>query len=384
MMAQRASVFATYEHPQMPPEMAKAMMMAHPEETVQWLADGAGLFNRRVQEMEGLHEPSQACLDEQARQLNDLLKKNGYPAKVTAAMILAESVEDKKEDEKSEEQENAESFAVMDQMMMAQFARIADMRTALRREIAKVVKRDPQTIEDFLEAPACEAQLAGSLQRIHAVLGNTREAEAMKERSWELTFQKSAHVEKVHTGAGLGVGAEVSALYRSAKQLGIGAPPSTSGGCEGDPMTDRDSLWNADLQALEGHIAEAIGKYRAAANSEPSLRPAALASLAALYEKSGDRKNALAAYREAIDAVEAVQSHLRLDQLVASWSSAQAPLYARAIGLFRDLDQPDLAFQYAERARARTSLNQMGNGKLPLGLRHRRNWPRRSRTYGGH
>jgi len=137
------------------------------------------------------------------------------------------------------------------------------------------------------------------------------------------------------------------------------------GGCEGIRLLNRDALWSADLSVLEGHIPQAIGEYQAAADRESSLRPAALTGLASLYERSGDKLKAVATYREAIGAVEAVQSHLRLDQLVASWSSSQAPLYARLIGLLVQLGQPEAAFEYAERARARTFLNQLGNRRLP-------------------
>jgi CHAT domain-containing protein len=73
----------------------------------------------------------------------------------------------------------------------------------------------------------------------------------------------------------------------------------------------------------------------------------------------------LEAYVRAIDAVESVQGRLRLDELVSSWAGQQAPLYAQAVALMYDQGYVERAFDYAERARARAFLNQLGNRRLP-------------------
>jgi CHAT domain-containing protein len=135
--------------------------------------------------------------------------------------------------------------------------------------------------------------------------------------------------------------------------------------CDGVLKQSKETMWDADAAAAAGHLDEALGRYESVAAVSAALRAAALTRAGALYEKRGDSAKAIGTYAKAIDAAEALQSNLRLDELVMSWAAQQKPLYTAMIGLSFDHGHADSAFAYAERARARAFLNQLGNRRLP-------------------
>lgn len=188
----------------------------------------------------------------------------------------------------------------------------------------------------------------------------------MNQRAWGLFSEAEQASNRVWDSLEVGDRADVQASRRKARVLGLPIPPSTEE-CEGIRSRSRSSqaLWEGDLAAAQGNGKDAIQRYQEAAETESTMRPMALARMALLYHGTGDKAQAVDAYREAIDAVEAFQGSLRLESLVASWASRQAPLYIELIGLLHDLGQPELGFEYAERARARAFLNQIGNRRLP-------------------
>lgn len=211
-------------------------------------------------------------------------------------------------------------------------------------------------------SPDCAMALLSSLSRMYSLSGHRGEAEAARQRAWRLRDEERALHDRFLPG-----GTSDSPLLaqdEAARKLGLPLSPRFYADKCGESSQAKNELWEADFAAAEGRP-EAGPRYQKLADSQPSVRPEALARLAALYDKQGDKPRALAAYRQAIDAVEAVQGALRLEQLVESWSSQQAPLYARTLQLLRETGDAKAGFEMAERARARGFLQEIGNRRLP-------------------
>lgn len=214
-------------------------------------------------------------------------------------------------------------------------------------------------------SPDCEMALSSSLGRMYSLSGHRREAEAARQRAWKLREEQLALQDRFLPG---GVGTSpLLAQDAAARQLGLPLSPRFYADKCGESSQAKNELWEADFAAAEGRP-DAGPRYQKLADAQPAVRPEALTRLAALYEKQGDKPRALAAYRQAIDAVEAVQGALRLEQLVESWSSQQAPLYARTLHLLRETGDAKAGFEMAERARARGFLQEIGNRRLPASV----------------
>jgi CHAT domain-containing protein/Flp pilus assembly protein TadD len=79
------------------------------------------------------------------------------------------------------------------------------------------------------------------------------------------------------------------------------------------------------------------------------------------FENLGDTPQALATYRQAIEVIESIQGSIQVESLKSTYAAAQAPVYERLINLLWEDGQAAEAFAYAERARARALLDQIGN-----------------------
>jgi len=350
----------TSENPQMTAEQAHALMHAYPESVAKWLVDAAGQFNEEMQTARGVDKPSVSCLKEEARQLNQLLKENDFKPLITEDMIAARSSE---EQEDTDGEKNQSTDALSGAISSA-VAQVLQTQTVVRSEIAKIVKpEDVSVVEAFVIEP-CERVIATSLRQVYARMGDARNASAMNERAWKLTFDEADHQRHVMAAGGLGTDfSSLDETYAAAKRLGLSAP--ADGICDGIHSRETPGLWHADLVFAQEHFEQALQEYRSVAEREPSLRPTALTRVGEVYEKTGDRQKAVQSYAKAIEAVEAVEGNLRLEDLVASWASSQASLYARTISLLFDLGKSERAFEVAERARGRAFLNQIGNRRLP-------------------
>ncbi len=91
-----------------------------------------------------------------------------------------------------------------------------------------------------------------------------------------------------------------------------------------------------------------------------------LYSIGYIYANMGDEQTALDYYRQAIDALEGVRSSTTLEEFRLSLAEQSADLYARTVLLLVHLGQPTQAFELAERARARSFLDQIGNNRLDV------------------
>lgn len=231
-------------------------------------------------------------------------------------------------------------------------------------ELSKIVK--PELLPILLISPICEMEILTTLSRAYLQIGRPEDVTAINERAWSLVAQQDERDERLlgifETTADPGVVDK----HRGAYRLGLSAPPSYSDAyARNDPARSDERLWQGDLAASQGRVDEAIQEYRGLITTNRMMRPMGLTRIASLHEMVGDTSRALATYRQAIDAAEAMQSNLRLDELVAAWASQQASAYARTIHLLHDLGQPEVAFSYAERSRGRAFLNAVGNRRLP-------------------
>lgn len=89
-----------------------------------------------------------------------------------------------------------------------------------------------------------------------------------------------------------------------------------------------------------------------------------LANIGSLYENQHDVDRAILYYQRSITITELIQGDISIAELKSSFVSGQSDIYARLINLLWTVDQPEKAFEYAERARARSFLNQMGNQRV--------------------
>jgi tetratricopeptide (TPR) repeat protein len=205
----------------------------------------------------------------------------------------------------------------------------------------------PDAVQASLLSFSCELNALTTLGRIYLSLGNHNEAKARNDEAWNLLARKPLY--------------KPAKNQLAARELGMPVPDQFCGRVYGETP----STWEADVKAAGGHSEDAIHAYESVAGELRGANPAVWARMALLYAKIGQKESARDFYRKAIDASEAIQRQLRLGELTASWASHQEPIYAQAIRLLYDLGQPAEAFAYAERARARAFLNQLGNRRLP-------------------
>jgi CHAT domain-containing protein/tetratricopeptide (TPR) repeat protein len=89
-----------------------------------------------------------------------------------------------------------------------------------------------------------------------------------------------------------------------------------------------------------------------------------LTNMGLVYDAKGKSKEALAYYTQALEKMEWLETQARLEEFRGNIADQSAPLYARAIQLALDTHQPEMAFAFSERARARLFLDRLGNARI--------------------
>lgn len=125
-----------------------------------------------------------------------------------------------------------------------------------------------------------------------------------------------------------------------------------------------------------GHVSSALDKLDEAKNyfneamntakqiNDPTLESAAAFGLCIVEERQGNAETALEHCLLAVELRERVANQLPIESLRAQFESGTAEIYEHVIPLLLLLDKPELAFTYAERARARAFLDQLGNRRV--------------------
>jgi CHAT domain-containing protein len=149
---------------------------------------------------------------------------------------------------------------------------------------------------------------------------------------------------------------------------------------EAGPMADeigdqvnlaKIALAQGDAEAAIGDKAAALASYRRALQAADAMllrevRWRALFGIARLQQAAGDTDAAVASYGQAIDTVEGLRAEIRLDQLKDGFLANKMDLYAGLVGLLVDLHRGDEAFAVAERSRARNLIDILGRQRLSL------------------
>ncbi len=93
---------------------------------------------------------------------------------------------------------------------------------------------------------------------------------------------------------------------------------------------------------------------------------ATLSNIGFLHESQGNAQQAISFYQQSIDVTESIQGEIKVEELKASFASQQINEYARLINLLWEKGDYKSAFNYAERAKARTFLDQFANGRVNI------------------
>lgn len=116
-----------------------------------------------------------------------------------------------------------------------------------------------------------------------------------------------------------------------------------------------------DREAIN-YYQQALDLYRTMDNKSGTSE--SLAAIGAAYEFLGEFPNALKKYQESISIRDRLRTAARVEELQAGIAGQNASTYQYAARLAMQLNQPGLAFEFSERARARGLLDQLGNTKI--------------------
>ncbi len=125
-----------------------------------------------------------------------------------------------------------------------------------------------------------------------------------------------------------------------------------------------------ETEAAEQSYSEALSL--AEAQHDAALQVAVLESIGLNAEFVGNVAKAIAHYRSAIALSETMREHIRVEELKAAFAAEprQVDLYQRLIQLLWQTGDSEEAFHYAERARARAFLDQLGGQTIAAYDRH--------------
>ncbi|MFZ2617783.1 MAG: tetratricopeptide repeat protein [Anaerolineae bacterium] len=180
----------------------------------------------------------------------------------------------------------------------------------------------------IINAPALEADALGNMGAIQSKLGEYETALASHQAA--LTIRRSI-----------------------GDRLGEGVSRANLGAMYGDQENFQDAL--TQYQAAR-EIFNEIGQL--------ANQVQALANMGRVYQRQGNMTEAIRFYRDAVDLFESVRGKIKVEKFAGSFAAEQALLYNRLIDALTDVGEPESAFNYAERARARALLDQLGNQQV--------------------
>lgn len=91
-----------------------------------------------------------------------------------------------------------------------------------------------------------------------------------------------------------------------------------------------------------------------------------LGNIGRIYRHQGKLAEAIRSSQEAVEVSESVQGMVKVEELATSFAAGQLWLYNQLIAMLVESGEPGMAFNYAERARARAFLDQIGNQRVDL------------------
>jgi len=90
----------------------------------------------------------------------------------------------------------------------------------------------------------------------------------------------------------------------------------------------------------------------------------ALHNIGFVLEHQGRTAQAIDFYEQAIEVTESIQAKIKVEELKASFASQWVETYKRLINLYGEQGEFESAFNYVERAKARTFLDQLARGRV--------------------
>jgi CHAT domain-containing protein/Tfp pilus assembly protein PilF/predicted negative regulator of RcsB-dependent stress response len=128
----------------------------------------------------------------------------------------------------------------------------------------------------------------------------------------------------------------------------------------------------ANLAAMYGdqkRYPEALAQYEMALDifqetGQVENQAQALANTGRVYGQQGNLAEAIRSYRAAVDLSESLQGKIKVEELATSFAAGHAWMYSGLIDALAVTGEPETAFDYAERARARAFLDQLGNQQV--------------------
>jgi CHAT domain-containing protein/Tfp pilus assembly protein PilF len=140
----------------------------------------------------------------------------------------------------------------------------------------------------------------------------------------------------------------------------------------GDVRTQATALNNLGmLHYNQQQYAQALEIYQQALPlmkqvDDPLAESKVIKNIGQSYEGSGELDQALGAYRQSIAIQEDVRASAGVEELKTSLAGQSASVYEKATLLLMRMNRPQEAFDMAERARARTFLDQLGNTRIDV------------------
>jgi tetratricopeptide (TPR) repeat protein len=138
----------------------------------------------------------------------------------------------------------------------------------------------------------------------------------------------------------------------------------------GDRAGKGASLHNiGSIYGSLGQHEEALGYYEQALSIQSEIGDRAgegrsLHNIGSIHSDLGQHKEALRYYEQAVSVAEAMRGEMRVEEFKSSFAAGRGRVYDGIVTLLVIMDRPQDAFGYAQRAKARTLLDQLGNARV--------------------
>ena len=109
---------------------------------------------------------------------------------------------------------------------------------------------------------------------------------------------------------------------------------------------------------------QAVAAFQKAGDRQGELKTSMFKGF--LYQADGKTAEAIATYKETIGAIESLRDSIKLEDLKSKFADKQVDLYTNLIDLLQQSGRYEEAFEYVERAKARSFLDQISKGRINL------------------
>lgn len=202
-------------------------------------------------------------------------------------------------------------------------------------------------------------QVVGPAHKIIGDVQQRRGEHAAAVASYETALQGSSERYRPLVETSL-----VNALVKSGDVAGARVRIDAMAAPEEPALRNQFERTHAELLLAENRPGEARDRFRALAAASGGSDGAygrlwALEGLSRSEQALGDQPAAAGALAQAIDSLDEVRARFRSEEFKMGLFSDVQHIFERAVGLYSELGQPALAFDYSERSRARALLDEV-------------------------